>query len=100
MKRVSLKTQKILVFIPLVNGLILFIWLFNFSRTYTKWSVFGKSLLLLLVFGLAVGLTGYLSATFLPQAVNDVLWRLNAYLIPFALGWLLIAYQSHTIFQE
>lgn len=100
MKRVPLKVQKILVFIPIVNVSILFIWVFNFARTFTDWSVFGKSLLLLLGFVPAVGLVGYLGVTFLPQVVYDVLWCLNSYLIPFSLGWLLITYQSRTIFQD
>ena len=100
MKRVSLKVQKILVFIPIVNCAILFIFLFNFSRTYAPWSVYAKWGLCMMGLVLAFGGVGYLCSTLLPEAVYEWTFRIGGYVDPLLLGWFTILYQQKTGFKE
>ena len=100
MKRVSINIQKILVFIPIANWSLLFVWLYNYSRSNTKWTVFGKSLLLLFAFVLIISGMNYLCSSFLSEPVYNIVTGLGVYTSPLLLGWMLIIYQEKTIFKS
>lgn len=95
-KFVSLRTQRIISFIPYVNGLILFIWLYNYSHSKKKHKVFARSLVVIFITCIPlVALQIVFSKIFsvYPIAIN-IINLLAVYLIPFALGQALIKYQE------
>ena len=44
---VSIKTQKVLSYIPLLNATVLFVWLYNYHRVAATPKIFAKSLVVL-----------------------------------------------------
>ena len=98
-KYISLHTQNIIKFIPFLNCFILFIWLFNYSRTEKDPRVFMKSLLI--IFGVSIPIiilqiiiSKILIEFSVAQSIFDGIFM---YLIPFVIGSALIKYQKKVI---
>lgn len=86
---ISIKFQRIIVFIPLINCCILFLWLYNYSKIEKNHKIFFKSVITAICYALPlviicvvmsklmgdIGLTHYL--------LNFVM----LYLVPVALGF-------------
>ena len=100
MKRVPVKVQRILVFIPVINYLILFVCVYNCMRSKAEWVVFVRVALLMIAYVLAVSGIGYLSSVFLSDMAYNLFFYLSEYFEPLLFGWILIVYQERTIFKS
>ena len=98
MKTISIKTQKILTFIPLVNTIVLFIWIHNYRVSINKAKIFAKSLLVMYISTIPLAiLYGVLLNLFLDQeAISLVINCFAIYLIPFSLSSSLVWFQKKT----
>lgn len=96
---ISLRTQYIIMCIPFVNCLILFIWLYNYSRTTKEPKVFAKSLLVIFATALPVVILQILLSKAFSQSVLalNILNFIMIYIIPFLIGFSLIKYQKRTL---
>lgn len=93
MNRVSIKTQKILMFIPYVNIINLFIWLYISTHQFKEKNTFLRSLWILFsTLGPLVFAQVTLSQ-FLPT-LGTLMSYANIYMIPFVLGYRFIRYQE------
>ena len=101
-KLISLRTQKIIMFIPVINIFIIAFWLYNYMKTTNNIKLFFKSLLK--IWGVAIAFLIVSSALleifsqtkFLDYIRNFIM----LYLLPFTLGYVLIKYQEKTIFKK
>ena len=96
MKKISIRTQKIIKYIPFLNCLILFIWLFNCNHMKTDYMVFLKSLLLIFATSIPLAVLQIILSKMLIEfiVIQQVLNAIFMYLIPFAIGSVLIKYQE------
>lgn len=101
-KCISVHTQKIIKYIPFLNCLILFIWLFNCNRMKIDYMVFLKSLLLIFATSIPLAILQIILSKMLIEflAVQHVLNGIFIYLIPFVVGSALIKYQEKLIEQS
>lgn len=97
MKRLlTIRSQKIILFIPIINYVIIFIWLYNYSQTTKNIKVFIKSLLMTftLVFCLAV-IYMILEKLFADVYIIDRCLDVSLqYLFPLVVGGVLIRCQE------
>ena len=96
MKTISIKAQKILSFIPFVNAIVLFLWIFNYRVSINEPKIFAKSLLVILVRTIPLSLLQRLFLNlFIEQEIPTILINCIAiYIIPFSLAWGLISFQQ------
>lgn len=99
MKNISIRAQRIIDLIPLVNACILFLWLYNYSHTERSKTVFAKSLLLLflvgvLLSGVQIALTRILAPF---STATQIFNLLILYIDPLIIGYALIEYQRKTL---
>ncbi len=92
---ISIKVQKILMFIPFINVFGLFIWLYNFISNSKKPTVFAKSLLIIFASTIPLVIIQIiLTKLFSNSAVFvSVLGYIFTYLIPLSMDFFLIKYQ-------
>lgn len=93
---VSFRTQKILLFIPLVNAFLPAIWLYNFWRSKEKLRVMLKSFPLIILTVAVMGVLCALLAGVLPEG-SFIVSAAMIYGIPFVLGLVLIWYQKKVL---
>lgn len=95
-KLVPIKFQRILSYIPIINSLILFVWLYNFIRSGKSHGIFVKSLLVLLVCTAPLILIQIVvSCVFAASTLSSICDLIMVYLIPLSMGIGLIKYQKH-----
>ncbi len=102
-KFVSLKVQRILMFLPFFNCFVLFIWLYNYGRSSLPLKVFIKSLVVLFAFILLWAVINILlSRLFVGNEVIDLISTvLSLYVTPFSMAFGLIGYQKKVLpFEE
>ena len=101
-KLVPLRIQKIIMFIPIFNAFILFIWLYNYSKTPNKPKIFIKSLLETFAIVIPIGaiLSILLNIFSGYKMVTVVLNFIQIYSMPLVVGYVLIKYQEKTIFKK
>ena len=93
MKPIPIEIQEKLVKIPAINVIIIFIWLYNsfFIKTLAKYVAHSFIILLLSAIPL-VSLQIFVSYYF--PSIYEVVYVMNAYLIPFSVGNGLIVLQK------
>lgn len=98
-KIISVKCQKIIMFIPLVNFSILFIWLYNYAKTQTEYKVFSKSLLIIFISTIPLEIVNMIICKSLIRFENitNIINFIMQYLVGISLGFALIKYQIKTI---
>lgn len=92
MKYVSIKMQRIIMWIPYANIANLFIWFFINRRFYSKVDTFPKTRQILLSTSLPLMVLQVLIFNYFPAA-GQILAILNAYIIPLCMGYRFIKYQ-------
>lgn len=99
MKTIPLKIQKVIVFIPLINPLILPIWIYNFIRIQESFSVLMKSLLIILGVMLPCAAVMFgIQAIFSPESIiTEIVNCFMLYVTPLLMGLALIRYQDDYI---
>lgn len=95
-KTVSIKVQKILSFIPIINFLVGHIWIYNYMVAVRDLKILGKSLLIIFSVGIPLGLAEmFLLRHFSEQtAIASIVWLLGTYAIPFCIARSLIRLQE------
>ncbi len=95
-KTVSLKTQRKIAFIPIINFSLLFIWLYNYSKRDRDYNVFFKSLIVVFKFTLPIVIIQIIISITLYDfpIIISATNILEIYLVPFSLGMGLIKYQE------
>ena len=94
-KIVPLKAQYILMVIPILNCLVLFIWLYNYSRAKKDSKIFGKSLLVIFLSTIPIVIIQIiLSKIIVNSSANIFVDNLMSYLIPLSMAFNLIRYQK------
>ena len=98
-KFVSLRVQRIMMYIPFVNCLILFVWLFNYRHSGKDYKTFGKSLIIILCVCAPLVVLQILFSKLLAKFPNviAIVDLLAIYIIPFVLGFALIKYQEKVL---
>ena len=96
---VSIKTQRVLSLLPLLNATVLFIWLYNYRVSVNKTSIFLKSLLVLLISTIPMVCVQVLCLWLFAdsQITINIINALAIYLIPFAMARGLILFQIMVI---
>ena len=96
---ISLHTQHIMMYLPFINALILFVWLFNYHNSERRLKVFGKSLIIIFCVTIPMGVLHILFSKIFAEfsIVLTVSNYLFIYLIPFVLGYALIKYQEKVL---
>lgn len=89
---ISVKVQKYIVFIPFVNCLILFIWVYNYGKMKNDFKVFAKSLLIIGAIGLPLTMIQIIVTNLFGTA--HILDLLMVYVTPLLIGLGLIQYQK------
>lgn len=95
-KAVSLKAQRIIVYIPIINYSLLFIWLYNYSKRDRDYNVFLKSLIVVFKFTLPIVIIQIIISMTLYNfpIIISATNILEIYLVPFSLGMGLIKHQE------
>lgn len=98
-KLISLRIQKVIMFIPFVNCFSLFIWLYNYSRTSKKLNVLLKSLLAIWAISIPFLILSILLSKIFPQSViaHTIESFVMLYIVPCVVGFVLIKYQKKTL---
>lgn len=91
--RVSIKTQKILMFIPFVNALIWFIWLYNCIKMKVSTAAFMKSLLRMFAVIIPLAMVQLVLSKVFPDT-SDILGYIMMYLAPLSMAFCLIRFQE------
>ena len=96
---VSIKTQKIISYIPLFNATVLFIWLYNYRTTIKKPEVFAKSLLVIFLSTIPLAcLYRFMLSAFATSSIAFSLeYILGLYFIPFIMARCLIRFQVNIL---
>ena len=95
-KFVTLRTQKIILFIPVVNAFLSAIWLYNFLLSKEKLRVMLKSFFLIIPTVIVTGMLCALLAGALPEG-SILPMAAMMYGMPFVLGMVLIWYQKKVL---
>lgn len=97
---VSIKIQKIIMFIPILNFSLFFIWLYNYSRMRPNIMLFLKSLFV--AFGCSLPIV--IICILIDQLHNEILLYLTKfimlYIIPLSIGLGLVRYQQKILEEE
>lgn len=95
-KLISLRVQKIITFIPLVNCFMLFIWLYNYSKIPSNLKLFFKAFFVAFVYALPfIILNILLSKLFTQSEIIEVLRTIiGVYFTPLFMGVGLIKCQE------
>ena len=101
-KLISLRTQKIIMFIPVINTFVLFIWLYNYSKFPSNSKILIKSLLYVFAVFIPMGIIHSILFNILSEykIASTILNFIVNYSIPLAVGYVLIKYQEKTIFKK
>ena len=93
---IKLSFQKKLVFIPFLNPLILFIWVYNWKKAGEPFSVFVKSLLLIWGISIPIIIVQIVLQNVFGTypIVMSILAYAVMYLLPLSVGLGLISYQE------
>ena len=99
MKPLSVIIQKRLVFIPIINCSILFIWIYNCMVSGVNNKLFLKSLITMFICALPFPVVGILLTHFFERAsmVHNVYGYLMMYFIPVSIGLGLTRFQIKNI---
>ena len=99
MKLISFKAQKIIMFVPYVNIINMYIYLYNCKQMNIHRLGFPKALLIVFANALPLLILGTIvdSAFALPAHILTVLSNVNAYLVPLLIGRGLIKYQQQLL---
>ena len=101
-KLISLRIQKVIMFIPFFNIFILFIWYYNTFKTSNSRKILLKAMIpigiVLVCFSIINNLLSepFLTTNYMRYIRNFIM----LYLLPFTLGYVLIKYQKKTIFKK
>ncbi len=90
---VSVKTQKKLMFIPYVNALVPFIWVYNCRKTETDTAVFLQSLLHVFAAAIPLMVVQVVLSKLFPS-IGGILACIMSYLAPLAIACCLIRFQE------
>ena len=96
-KIISIKVQKIIMFVPIINApFLMFAWLYNYIRTQTEYRVFAKSLIVIFVAAIPLGIMNMIVCRALIQfeTIQNIVNGIMQYLIGVSLGFSLIKYQK------
>ena len=98
-KLVSLRTQQVIMFIPFVNCFLLFVWLYNYSRTSKELEVLLKSILAMCAISIPFVILSILLSKIFPLSViaHIIESFVMLYIVPFVVGFILIKYQKKTL---
>ena len=98
-KFIPLRIQNILKYIPFLNCLILFFWLYNYSLTEKNPKVFMKSLMIIFGVSIPIVILQILISKIIAEyfLVLTILNYLTTYVIPFIVGYALIKYQKRVL---
>ena len=94
---IKTKYQRILSFIPIINNFELFVWIYNVSRLNLKASEFLKSLFIMFIRGVPLGILYILIGGFwgTDSLIYNIIFPLCIYFIPLSIGDGLIRYQKN-----
>lgn len=95
-KLVSLKTQRVMSFIPFVNFFVLFTWLYNYRLAVNDYKVFAKALALLFIIALPLALAEFIIINLFSAhpTVCNIIGIIAMYCIPLCLSRSIIYFQS------
>lgn len=95
-KIISVRFQKKIMFILVINHAIPFMWLYNYFRTQTEYIVFAKSLIVIFAATIPLGIVNMIVCKALTQfeIIQDIVNYIMQYLISVSLGFSLIKYQK------
>lgn len=95
-KCINIKTQKIILFIPYINVLILFFWLYNYYILQVENKVFFKSLMILFFRIFIFVIPQIILSKILGEnsQINNIISKILIYIIPLSFGDGLIKHQS------
>ena len=83
----KLKTQKIICFIPIINLIVLFIWVFSYHNKKISLTHFLKVLAMMFLSMLILSIPRIvISVVFESKLLNDILLLASIYIIPLVLG--------------
>lgn len=99
MKKISIETQKKMMYIPYINILNMFIWLYNCISLKPPRNCVPKTLTILFVNSLPLLLLQIILSNIWP-AVANILTYINAYLIPLLISRGLINYQEDLLHES
>lgn len=93
---ISLRTQYIIMLIPFINCLLIFIWLYNYSRFFKNVKVFFKALVMMFAVGITIVIIDILLKGIFPfsSVMLTVINCLIMYITPFLIGLSLIKLQK------
>ena len=95
---IPIKIQYIFMCIPFFNCMVLFMWLFNYSRLATKGTVFAKSLFVIFASTIPIVIIQIiLQNIFQNVSIIFLLDKLMLYLIPFSMAFNLIRFQKKVL---
>ena len=93
-KQVSIKTQKTIMFIPIVNYFNLFVWLYNYSNMQKDNLVFLISLLVIFLHSIPLVIINIILSRLCSGIIPIIYQYLMIYLIPMSISGGLIRYQN------
>lgn len=95
-KIISIRFQEKIMFIPIINLGIPFIWLYNYIRTQTEYRVFAKSLIVFFAAFIPLEIMNMIVCKALTQfeIIQDIVNGIMQYLISVSFGFALIKYQK------
>ncbi len=95
-KLISIRTQYIFMWIPFLNVLVLFMWLYNYNQMEKRSGVFGKSLFVLFASTIPLVAVQIIVSRLLGDGSTAavIIDRLMLYLIPFSMAFNMIRYQK------
>lgn len=85
-----------MMFIPIVNYFILFVWVYNYKQTQTEYKIFAKSLILIFIATIPLEIINIILCKLIIQ-FKLLYYILNIciqYLVGLSLGFWLIKYQK------
>ena len=93
---ISIRFQKIIMFIPFLNCCILFLWLYNYSKTEKNHKTFFKSFITAISYALPFVIVGVVLSKLMGDVVlkHNLLNLIMFYLVRVALGFGLIRSQG------
>lgn len=93
MKPISIKAQKIIMYIPGINIFCIVIWLYNSFFYDENQSTLKQSLLIIFTSAVPLAVLQTALGFYFPK-IGEVLGVLNSYLIPLFIGYRLVKYQE------
>ena len=94
---ISIKTQKIIKYIPLANFFIFHIWVYNYVNMPKKKGLLWRSIAILMISGILMSIVFSVIRRLLPESLpmlKIVFSLIMAYVEPLVIGQCLIKYQE------